>query len=136
MNEIQTAATNKKSAIALKTINEVSGRKKSNKATLNSVSDKERFKLWHTHFKELLGKNIQSILHSENSTKILNKLEIKTRPFTKEDVITVTTYISYRQSVGLDEIPAEVWKLEDFKEFLLESCNRVHLQEPIARWTY
>ena len=32
INEIQTAATNKKYALAWKTINEVSGRKKSNKA--------------------------------------------------------------------------------------------------------
>ena len=31
-----------------------------------------------------------------------------------------------------DEIPAEVWKLDDFKEFLLESCNRVYFQEPIV----
>ena len=26
-------------------------------------------------------------------------------------------------------------KLEDIKEFLLESCNRVYFLEPIARWT-
>ena len=33
------------------------------------------------------------------------------------------------------EIPAEVWKLDDFNEFLLESCNRVYFQEPIVSWT-
>ena len=46
-----------------------------------------------------------------------------------------TNNISYGKSVGLDEIPAEVWKLDDFKEFLLESCNRVYFQEPIVSWT-
>ena len=126
INEIQTAATNKKSALAWKTINEVSGRKKSNKAKLKATSDKERIKLWHTHFKELLGNNIQSTLYSENSTQILNKLEIKTGPFTKEEVIKATKHISYGKAVGLDEIPVEIWKLEDFKEFLLESFNRVY----------
>ena len=36
--------------------------------------------------------------------------------------------------IGLDEIPAEVWKLDEFQEFLLESCNRVYTQEVIERW--
>ena len=43
--------------------------------------------------------------------------------------------ISYGKVVGLDEIPAEVWKFDDFKEFLLESCNRVYFQEPIVSST-
>ena len=30
-----------------------------------------------------------------------------------------THNISYGKAVGLDEIPPEVWKLNDFKEFLL-----------------
>ena len=46
-----------------------------------------------------------------------------------------TNNISYGKAVGLDEIPAEVWKLYDFKELLLESCNRVYFQEPIVSWT-
>ena len=29
---------------------------------------------------------------------------------------------------------AEVWKLDDFKEFLLESCNGVYNQDPIENW--
>ena len=45
--------------LAWKTINEVSRRKKSNKAKLKATSDKERIKLWHNHFKELLGNNIK-----------------------------------------------------------------------------
>ena len=36
--------------------------------------------------------------------------------------------------IGLDEIPAEVSKLDEFQEFLLESCNRVYTQEVIERW--
>ena len=82
-----------------------------------------------------LGKNIQSTIHSENSTQILNKLEIKTGPFTKEEVIKATKHISYGKAVRLDEILAEIWKLAVFKEFLRESCNRVYFQEHIARWT-
>ena len=30
--------------------------------------------------------------------------------------------------------PSEVWKLDEFQEFILESCNRVYSQEIIKRW--
>ena len=46
-----------------------------------------------------------------------------------------TTNISYGKAVELDKITAEFWKLDDFKEFLLESCNCVYFQEPIVSWT-
>ena len=36
--------------------------------------------------------------------------------------------------VGIDEIPAEVRKLDEFREVLLESCNREYSQEIIERW--
>ena len=52
IEEIENAVTNKKSALAWKTINEVSGRKHSNKAKLKATSEKERIQLWHDHFKE------------------------------------------------------------------------------------
>ena len=64
--DIQKAATNKKSTLAWETINAISGRKKSNKSKLKASNDNERIKLWHKHFKDLLGKNIQSIIHSKN----------------------------------------------------------------------
>ena len=35
----------------------------------------------------------------------------------------------------MDEIPAEVLKIDDVKECLLESCNRIYFQEPIVSWT-
>ena len=75
--EIQIAATNKKSALAWQTINEISGRKKSNKSKLKANNDNERIKLWPTHFKDLLGKNIQLTTHSKNSDHTLNNLDIK-----------------------------------------------------------
>ena len=45
-----------------------------------------------------------------------------------------TNNISYGKAVGLDEIQVEVWKLDDYKEFVLESCNRFYFQEPIVSW--
>ena len=35
----------------------------------------------------------------------------------------------------MDEIPAEIWKIPELLEILLECCNRVYSQETIQRWT-
>ena len=85
--EIQKAATNKKFTLAWEKINEINRRKKSNKTKLKANSDNERIKLWYKYLKELLGKNIQSTIHSKNSDHILNNLDIKICLFTKEEVM-------------------------------------------------
>ena len=54
--EIQNAISFKKTALAWKTVNEVIGKKASNKAKLKATSEKERIELWHDNFKDLLGK--------------------------------------------------------------------------------
>ena len=78
---IQKAASNKKFALAWEIINVIRGRKKSNKSKLKAKMIMNE--LWHKHFKELLGKNIHSIIHSKNSDHILNNLDIKIGHFTK-----------------------------------------------------
>ena len=39
------------------------------------------------------------------------------------------------KATGLDEIPSEVWKIKEFQDILLKSCNSVYSQNPIERWT-
>ena len=39
------------------------------------------------------------------------------------------------KACGLDEIPAEVWKLPDFHQILLNLCNSVYNGDSIDRWT-
>ena len=97
--EIQMVATNKKSALSWETINEISGRKKSNIYKLKAYNDNERINLWHKHFKDLLGKNIQSTIHIKNSDHTLNNLVIKIGHFTKEEVMKATNNISYGRAV-------------------------------------
>ena len=43
--------------------------------------------------------------------------------------------IQNRKACGLDEIPSQVWKLKDFHQTLLDMCNSVYNQDPIARWS-
>ena len=107
-------------------MNEVSGRKKSNKAKLKANSENERVKLWHYHFKELLGKPTSISTNddiNERSDQDITKLDIKTGLFTSYELTKAIKSIQSGKVVGLDEIPSEVWKLEDFQNFLLESCN-------------
>ena len=133
---IKNAISFKKSALAWKTVNEVSGRKNTEKAKIKANSEKERIQLWHQHFKELLGKPIQTTTNSGNECIVnTNKhLNIETGPFTAPELSKATKSIQNGKAVGLDEIPAEVWKIDDFQEFLLESCNCVYNQESIRRW--
>ena len=56
IDEIKAAVSNQKSACAWKKVNDITGRKKNNKAKIKATSGEERIKLWHNHFKDLLGK--------------------------------------------------------------------------------
>ena len=49
-------------------------------------------------------------------------------------MIIAVRSIQHGKAVGLDEIPAEVWKLGEFQEILLHFCNSVYNQDPIKRW--
>ena len=110
IDEIENAVTNKKSAIAWNAINEISGRKQSNRARLKAKNDKERIMLWHSHFKELLGKKITSTRHI-NLDENEQDLDIKRGLFTSDELLKATKRIQHGKAVGLDEIPAEIWKI-------------------------
>lgn len=52
-----------------------------------------------------------------------------------EELKKVAKSLKDGKACGLDEIPAEVWKLPDFHQLLLQLCNKVYNQDPIERWT-
>ena len=66
---------------------------------------------------------------------ILHKLYIKIGPFTTKEIDIAITNIKNGKATGLDEIPSEVWKIKEFQDILLKSCNSVYSQDPIERWT-
>ena len=53
IDDIKTAADNKKSAIAW----QITGRKTTNRSKIKAKDDKERIQKWKQHFSLLLGKN-------------------------------------------------------------------------------
>ena len=69
--------SNKKSALAWKTVNEISGRNNSNKAKLKANRGKERIQLCNDHYKELLSKPSIPTSNDESTLNIQNVLDIK-----------------------------------------------------------
>ena len=66
---------------------------------------------------------------------VLEELQIKKGNFTIEELKKVLKSLKGGKACGLDEIPAEVWKLPDFHQLLLQFCNKVYNKNPIERWT-
>ena len=135
IDEIQNAVRNQKSAKAWKIVNEVSGRKNSCRSKIKGKNNEERVKLWQKHFQDLLGKPTKINENEEEISQIVNsELDIKKGLFTPDEIIIAVRSIQHGKAVGLDEIPAEVWKLGEFQEILLHFCNSVYNQDPIKRW--
>ena len=105
--KIQDAANNKKSALAWKIVNEISGRKNSNKSKLKARNEEERVKLWQTHFEDLLGKPHKPTNNGNDHCKtIFHKLYIKIGPFTTNEIYIAIKNIKNGKARGLDEIPS------------------------------
>ena len=133
IDNIRDSVENRQSRIAWQTINEVSRRKSIAKAKLKATNQQERIKLWKQHFENLLG-NPPKVTH-EPIVRILRKQsDIKTGPFTQEELDSVLRKIKNRKAAGLDEIPPEVWKTREFYDILLRLCNAVYNQNLIDRW--
>ena len=137
IKDIEITAANKQSSIAWKIVNEISGRKNSNSAKLKASSNGERIKIWHNHFQELLGSQLNKSDddYDEEILQIHNKLNIKICLFTIQELNNATKSINNGKACGLDEIPAEVWKLTEFQNILLNFCNSVYSQNQIKIWT-
>ena len=90
--------------------------------------------VWQNHFKELLGKQITSTRHI-NLDENEQDLYIKRGLFTSDELLKATNRIQNSKAVGLDEIPAEIWKIPEMQELPLECCTHVYSQETNQRWT-
>ena len=133
IDKVAETATNQKSSQAWKIVNEISARKTTNKAKLKATSEEERLKHWKDHFKNLLGKP-PTIKESEITPLFDEELNIQKGAFTMEELSKALRNIKNGKSCGLDNIPAEVWKLENFNDVLLQICNSVYDGNPIEKW--
>ena len=103
------------------------------KLSFRANKKKDLIDLWKNHFKDLLGCQISNQTSTNFHPTEYDQLDIKTGNFTSEELIKATKNMQNGKATGLDEILVEVWKLHQFQEFLLESCNKIYWQEPIER---
>ena len=79
------------------------------------------------HFEDLLG-NPPSISNEEITPIVTEELDIKKGLFSLGELKKAVSSIQYRKACGLDEIPAEIWKLHGFHQILPDMCNSVYTQ--------
>ena len=107
IHDNKTAADNNKSAIVWQIVNNITGRKTTNRSKINAKDDKERIQKWKQHFSLLLGKNPISTIQ-DIVTKVDKELQIEQGPFTIEELEMVLRKTKKNKTAGLDEIPTEV----------------------------
>ena len=76
-------------------------------------SEKERISLWQKHF----------------------NINIKKGPFSPDELTNTFNHINNGKASGLDELPAEVWKLENVQSILLIFCDSLYDNQKIKRRT-
>ena len=129
---IENAHANQKSRLVWATINEVSGRKKTNTGQIRAKGPKERVKLWKQHFQNLLGQ--APIIDDKPVLKVFDTLPIETGELTMEELKLSIKALKNNKASGLDEIPAEVWKTVCLDQQLLEIYNQTYHGEAPRSW--
>ena len=134
INQIQQASANKQSAVAWQVINELSGRKSSNKSKIKAKNQEERLQKWKSQFEKLLGTE-PKISDNPTETIINRELNIKKGNFTHKELDKVIDRLKYNKACALDNVPPEVWKSGQFNNLLLELCNEVYNGATIEKWS-
>ena len=104
IDEISNAADNKQSALAWKTVHEIAGRNKCNKAKLKAKDQEERLTKWKTHFQNLLG-TPPKVVPQDIHQIIPEELNIKTGDFTMNELDVALKKVSNNKACGLDQYP-------------------------------
>ena len=132
-NIIQHAAENQQSSLAWATVNEITGRKKTDRGKLKAKNPKDRIQKWKEHFSNLLGQP-PNIIDQPIINVAEEDLPINTNDFTKEELRDCIKTFANGKTPGLDNIPVEVWKTEALLDPLLEVCNKTMHQDKADIW--
>ena len=124
---IENLHVEKSSALAWKTMHEVSNRKSSPRLSkIEGSSKTERIQSWYNHFKNFLGKENPDAPYLSSTFfnhKISDPLPINTSQFTLEELQTCLAKMSKQKTSDPDNIPTMLWKDHNFRTELLYFCN-------------
>ena len=129
INQIENADLNRKYLLSWELINEITGRKTTQKGMIKGKNQKGRLQTWYKQFQDLLGKppNIED----ENDTiiQVIQHLEIKRGAFEIYKYKLAKEVIKEGKSCGVDEIRPEVLKRCNIYDSILYFCNKALLDK-------
>ena len=127
IKRVEDAAERCKNKESWRLVNELTGRKKRNSGLIEGGSSEGRLENWKNHFSKLLGEPPQVPDENIAIRQIFPTLDIKTSPFTKEELKIAKKDITLGKAHGDDGIPPEVLKKTDLDDIVLDFCNRALL---------
>ena len=129
IKKIENADLNRKHLLSWELINEITGRKTTQKGMIKGKNQKERLKTWYKHFQDLLGKppNIED--ENETIIQVIQHIEIKRGAFEIYDYKLAKEVIKEGKSCGVDEIRPEVLKRCNIDDIILYFCNKALLDK-------
>ncbi len=115
-------------------INIITGRKCRNSGIISANSSEERIILWYEHFKKLLSceNNINDLNNCPNLNPIFTDKDFTSDQIFNTDDIDIieikeaVKYMSNNKAVGLDEISAEILKLDELHPIFCIIMNNIY----------
>ena len=104
VNEIANAVEHQKSGLAWETVNELTGRKGTNRDRIRAKSPEDRVKIWKGHFLNLLGQP-PTITSKPPVTVVQDILPINTENITIDELVKCVNGFKNNKACGLDNIP-------------------------------
>ena len=129
INKIEATHGEQQYGEAWKTVNDITGRKRSKEGQVSGSSPEERVTTWFTHFKKLLGEPPEVDDPDEEIPPIYQDLDIKDDLFTMEEFRKVKSTLKVGKAAGPDDIPPEVYKSCDFDDICLAPLLRTIFQQ-------
>ena len=129
IKQIENVDLNRKYLLSWELINEINGRKTTQKGMIKVKNQKERLQTWYKHFQDLLGKppNIED--ENETIIQVIQHLEIKRGVFEMYEYKLAKEVIKEGKSCGVDEIRPEVLKRCNIDDIILYFINKALLDK-------
>ena len=119
IKQIENADINRKFLLSWELINEITGRKTTQKGMIKGKNQKERLQTWYKHFQDLLGKPPNIKDENETIIQVIQHLQIKCGAFEMYEYKLAKYVIKEGKSCGVDEIRPEVLKRCNIDDIIL-----------------
>ncbi len=120
---IEESHVNSQHGQAWKLVNEISGRRTSQRGQIKGDTQQERIDNWYKHFVGLLDSEPEAIDADVDIPPIFKNLGIKEGPFDMEEYTKAKKSLTEGKACGEDGITPEILKRCNLDDIILEFCN-------------